>query len=69
MLYLDVRGGHVEEWHIPSVQLWGSFLNPRNVFIWECATPLHIHPTSMYVSACDQFYQAIPRVSTASDKH
>jgi len=27
---------------------------------WECATPPHIHPTSRYVIACDQFYQAFP---------
>jgi len=47
----------VEEWHIPSVQLSSSFLNPRIVadvecsvvvqsvfarFFWECATPPHL---------------------------
>ena len=34
----------------------------------ECATPPHIHPKSRNITACDQFYQAFPRVSTASDK-
>ena len=24
-------GGHVEEWQIPSIQLWGGFLNHKNV--------------------------------------
>ena len=27
-------------------------------FFWECATPPHIHPTSRYVIACDQFHKA-----------
>ena len=35
---------------------------------WECATALHIHPTSRYVIAHDQFYQAFPSISTASNK-
>ena len=34
----------------------------------ECATPPHVHPMSRYVIARDQFYQAFPRLSTASDK-
>jgi len=35
---------------------------------WEYVTPPHIHPMSKYVTACHQFYQAFPGVSTASDK-
>jgi len=38
-------------------------------FFWECATPPHVHPTSRYTIARDQFYQAFPYVSIASDKH
>jgi len=34
----------------------------------EYATPPHIHPMSRKITACDQFYQAFPHVSTASDK-
>ena len=34
----------------------------------ECATPPHVHPMSRYVTARDQFYQAFPHVSTASDQ-
>ena len=34
----------------------------------ESATPPHVHPTSRYVIACDQFYQAFPCVRTASSK-
>ena len=37
-------------------------------FTRECATPLHVHPTSTYVTARDKFYQAFPHISTASDK-
>ena len=66
-------GGRVEEWHIHSVQLWGGFLNPRNVAktawcqplspagsvvvigssptYWECATPPHVHPTSLHANS------------------
>ena len=35
-------GGCVEEWHIPSVavQLWGSFLNPRNITTTAWCRPL-----------------------------
>ena len=35
----------------------------------KCATPPHIHLTSKYIVARDQFYHAFPCVSTASDKH
>ena len=38
------------------------------LFYQECATPPHVHPTSRYVIACDQYYQAFPHVSIASDK-
>ena len=33
------------------------------------ATAPHVHPTSRYTIARDQFYQAFPHVSIASDKH
>ena len=35
----------------------------------ECATPPHVHPTSRYTIIRDQFYQAFPCLSIASDKH
>ena len=80
----DVHG-RVEEWHIPSVQLWDSSLDltrtawcrllsghgcdHRALAYKECASPPHIHPTSMDVTACarDEFYQALPHVSNASE--
>ena len=41
------------------------------VVFQECATPPHIHPTSMYVTAVTalgEFYQVFPHVSTATNK-
>ena len=35
----------------------------------ECATPPHIHPTFKYITACNKFYQAFPRIITGTDKH
>ena len=52
-------------------QSWQCFSGPGShprALQKECATPPHVHPTSMYVTTRDEFYQAFPRVSTASDK-
>ena len=64
---------HHQDCLISSAQsLYGpcliSVVHSLAVF-WECATPPHIHQTSRYAIACDQFYQAFRRISTTIDKH
>ena len=45
-----------------------GFRKPFKAIQKECATPPHVHPMSRYITACDQFCQAFPHISTASDK-
>ena len=56
----------------PSVIPWFMFAISNVLtylqFVWECATPPHVHPMSRYVIAHDQFYQAFPHINTASEK-
>ena len=50
-------------------QSWQYFFGSESHFSAEqkeCATPPHVHQV---IIAHDQFYQAFPRVNTASDKH
>jgi len=54
-----------------STQCQGSLGNVSESYLTavqkECASSPHIHPTSRYVIARDQFYQAFPCVSTTSN--
>ena len=53
-----------------SVIPWSIFaIGSALQFFWECATHPYIHPTSRYITAHNQLYQAFPCVSTATDKH
>ena len=51
-----------------TVHICDQWCNHLFAVFWECATPPHIHPTSRYIIACDQFYLAFTHISIASDK-
>ena len=56
-----------EEWLSAEHQtVLVTFLGFRKLLY--SATPPHVHPMSRYIIARDQFFQAFPRVSTASNK-
>ena len=70
-VHYDCKHEPWNDWVLDIRQSWWCFLGSESCFIAiqkECATPLHVHPTSKYVIACDQFYQAFPCVGTTSDK-
>jgi len=58
-------------WVLDIRKSWQCFLSSESHFTAvqkKCATPPHVHPTSMYVIARGQFYRAFPRIGTVSDK-
>ena len=59
------------DWVLDTRQSWWCFLGSESHFIAvqeESATPPHVHPAPRCVIACDQFYQAFPCISAASNK-
>ena len=70
VLPIAVTGHWVTEWSTSGSL--GKFSQARKatpeLYRMSGATPPHVHSTSMYIPALDEFYQAFPRVSTASDK-
>ena len=54
----------VAPWSVFAIGMKLTYLQ----LFWECAPLPHIHPLSRYITACDQFCQAFPRISSASDK-
>ena len=70
VLPITVTGHWVTEWSTSGSL--GKFSQARKatpeLYRMSGATLPHVHSAFMYIPACDEFYQAFPRVSTASDK-
>ena len=41
---------------LPVLPVSQTFATHLLVVIWECVTPPHVHPLSMYTTACDEAF-------------
>jgi len=54
----DRKHGPWSNWAVNIRQSWRPSESHLTAVQKECSTPPHVHPTSKYFTACDQFYQA-----------